>query len=204
MHYTQNAPVPQHIYGYVEKRILFGLDDTEGYEPCVITGVTSIPGRAFHFSILCESGAQWARIPIHCLFHKLPFAGREPVYELGDLQVWECFDWNFSVVQYTYFREMSCTYRNANGVDLPARYWFTLDHTDNGFSLSPQQHKCFHFLLLDDGSGQIAAMPNNRIMWDDPSFVKRGELPKYKVMANVNWYAEQQSIDNPHNTAFTE
>ena len=202
--HTLNASVPQHIYGHVEKRILFGLDDVEGYEPCVITGVTSIPGRAFHFSILCESGAQWARIPIHCVFHKLPIGGREPTYEIEDLQMWECFDWEFSIIQYTYFREMACTFRNMNGVDVPARYWFTVDHTDNGFSLSPLQHKCFHFLLLEDGSGQIAAMPNNRILWNDPSFVKRGALPKYKVMANVNWYAEGHCIDNPHDTAFTE
>jgi hypothetical protein len=204
MHYALNAPVPQHIYGYVEKRILFGLEDVEGYEPCVITGVTSIPGRAIHFSILCESGAQWARIPIHCVFHKLPCDDEKPAYEVFDLQMWDCMGLEFSVVQYTYFREMSCTFRNREGKNVPAQYWFTLDHTDNGFSLSPTQHKCFHILKCFDGSGQIAAMPNNRIVWHDPSFVKLGAIPQYKVMADVTWHAEQQDLDNPHDTAFTE
>jgi hypothetical protein len=54
-----------------------------------------------------------------------------------------------------------------------------------------------------DGSGQIAAMPNNRIAWHDPSFV-RGDIPKYKVMADVTWHCEQQALDNPHDTAFTK
>jgi hypothetical protein len=44
------------------------------------------------------------------------------------------------------------------------------------------QHKCFHILKCFDGSGQIAAMPNNRIVW----------------------HAEQQDLDNPNDTAFTE
>jgi hypothetical protein len=98
---------------------------------------------------------------------------------------------------------MSCTYRNCDGENIPAQYWFTLDHTDNGFSLSPTQHKCFHLLKCCDGSGQIAAMPNNRIKWHDPSFVQ-GEIPQYKVMADVTWHCEQQHLDNPHDTAFTE
>lgn len=201
MHYALNAPVPQHIYGHVDKRILFGLEDVMGYEPCVITGVTSIPGRAIHFSILCESGAQWARIPMHMLYHTKP---GDFYHNLNDLQMWDCMGWEFSVVQYTYFREMSCTFRNREGKSVAAQYWFTLDHTDNGFSLSPTQHKCFHILKCCDGSGQIAAMPNNRIVWHDPSFVRHGEIPKYKVMADVTWHSEQQDLDNPHDTAFTE
>lgn len=201
MHYALNAPVPQHIYGYVDKRILFGLEDVEGYEPCVITGVTSIPGRAIHFSILCESGAQWARIPIHMLYHTKPGSF---YHNLSDLQMWDCMGLEFSIVQYPYFREMSCTFRNRESKSIPAQYWFTLDHTDNGFSLSPTQHKCFHILKCNDGSGQIAAMPNNRIVWHDPSFVRQGEIPKYKVMADVTWHAELQDLDNPHDTAFTE
>lgn len=195
-----NASVPQHIYGYVDKRILYGLTGESGIEACVITGVTSIPNRALHFSILCESGAQWARIPIHYLYHCEPEGKR---HQIEDLQMWDCMGWDFAVCQYDYFREMSCTFRNRNGKDIPARYWFTLDHTDNGYSLSPVQHKCYHLLLLQDGSSQIAAMPNNRIKWHDPSFCK-GELPQYKVMANVTWHCERFGLDNPQDTAITK
>ena len=201
--HTQNASVPQHIYGCVQKDILHGLTGVKGYEPCVITGITSVPSRAFYFSILCESGAQWARIPIHFLHHARPDPERQWFWQAHDLQMWDAMGWEFSVVQYTYFREMACTFRTRSGKDIPARYWFTLDHTDNGFSLCPSQHKCYHILLLDDGSGQIAAMPNNRVVWNDPSFC-RGELPRYKVMANKTWHCERFDLENPQDTAITQ
>jgi hypothetical protein len=83
-HHSHNASVPEHRYGFVDRSILRGLDPDEAgkFEPAVIFGVTSIPSRALHFSILCESGAQWARIPLHMLRHELPEADA-PVHELG-------------------------------------------------------------------------------------------------------------------------
>lgn len=110
--FTQNASVPQHIYGYVQKDILHGLTGVKGYEPCVITGITSVPSRAFYFSILCESGAQWARIPIHYLHHEKPDPERQWFWQAHDLQLWDAMGWEFSVVQYNYFREMACTFRS--------------------------------------------------------------------------------------------
>ena len=172
-HYTLNASVPQHLYGFVQKDILQGLDGDNDFEPCVIIGVTSIPSRCLHFSILCESGAQWARIPIHKLRWEMPrpmILGRpDIIHPISDLQCWDSHGWDFSTVQYEYLREMGCEYRTPDGHMIPASYWFTLDHTDNGFSQYPPEHKCYHLLLLEDGSGQIAAMPNNRILWQHDS-----------------------------------
>jgi hypothetical protein len=87
---------------------------------------------------------------------------------------------------------MDCHYRNRDGVMVPARYWFTLDHTDNGYSQYPPEHKCYHLLLLKDGSGQIAAQPNNRILWRDDSFVRSNpeQLSHYRVMPEKTWHAE--------------
>lgn len=201
MHHTLNASIPQHIYGLVDKRILYGMDGSllNEFEPCVIFGVTSIPSRALHFSILCESGAQWARIPIHMLYHTKP---GDFYHELHDLQMWDCHGWDFAVTQYEYLREMGCQFRNRDGKLIPASYWFTLDHTDNGFSQYPPEHKCYHVLLLEDGSGQIAAMPNNRILWRDDSWVKPGHKLDYKVMAPTTWHAEFGR--NAQDTAITK
>lgn len=203
-HHTLNASVPQHLYGYVRSEILHGLDPEYigPSEACVIFGVTSIPSRALHFSILCESGAQWARIPLHMLLHQLPEPGA-PRHDLPDLQCWDAHGWDFAVTQYDYLREMGCSYRTTDGRMLPASYWFTLDHTDNGYSQYPPEHKCYHLLLLEDGSGQIAAMPNNRILWRDDSFVKPGAALDYKVMAPVTWHAES-GRRNPQETAITQ
>lgn len=202
MHHCLNASVPQHAYGYVAKEILHGLDPEYigQYEPCVIFGVTSIPSRCLHFSILCESGAQWARIPLHMLRWQEPTRERRA---LNELQCWDCHGWDFSVTQYEYLREMGCKYRTPAGEMVNASYWFTLDHTDNGFSQYPPEHKCYHLLFLEDGPGQIAAMPNNRILWNDKSFVKPGHPLNYKVMAPQTWHAEE-GRKNPQDTAITQ
>lgn len=202
MHSTLNASIPQHIYGFVESDILRGLNPAykKQYEPCVMFGVTSIPSRALHFSILCESGAQWARIPLHKVFWTAPT--KDIKHPLSDLQMWDAHGWDFSVVQYEYLREMGCSFRKRDGTMVPACYWFTLDHTDNGYSQFPPEHKCYHFLLLEDGSGQIAAQPNNRILWRDDSFVKPGHKLDYKVMHETTWHAELGR--NAHDTAFTK
>lgn len=201
-HHTLNASVPQHTYGFVCKEILQGLAPKAigKFEPCVIFGVTSLPSRALHFSILCESGAQWARIPLHMLRWQTPTRKPRP---LSDLQCWDSLGWEFAVVQYEYLREMGCRYGTPANELVDASYWFTLDHTDNGFSQYPPEHKCMHLLLLEDGSGQIAAMPNNRILWKDPSFVRPGQQLDYKTMAPVTWHAES-GRRNPQDTAITK
>ena len=186
-----NKSIPQHIYGWVDQSILRGVtEDTGEYERCVIFGATSIPSRALHFSILCESGAQWARIPLHKLRHEKPTSNR--IHDLPQLQSWDCHGWDFAVVQYEYLREMGCHYKNRDGEMIPASYWFTLDHTDNGYSQYPPEHKCYHMLLLEDGSGQIAAQPNNRILWRDDSFVRPNpaQIAEYRVVPEETWHAE--------------
>lgn len=201
-YHTLNASAPQHLYGLVCREILYRLDPKMAgqYESCVIFGVTSIPGRALHFSVMCESGAQFARVPLHMIRWIAPGRDARP---LGELQCWDSYGWSFSVTQYEYLREMVCDYRTPDGEIVPAHYWFTLDHTDNSYSQAPEQHKCYHLLLLDDGSGQIAAQPNNRILWRDKSFIRAGQHPlDYRVMHPTTWHAERGRSD-PQATAYT-
>jgi hypothetical protein len=202
-HHCHNASI-HHLYGYVDRSILRGLDPAEAgkFDKAVVFGVTSIPSRALHFSIMCESGAQWARIPLHMLRHEMPIKGG-PVHDLNELQMWDCHGWDFSVTRYEYLREMTCQFKKRNGQPVPATYWFTLDHTDNGYSNYPPEHKCYHVLLLNDGSGQIAAQPNNRIVWKDDSWVKPGLPLDYRVMAPQIWCAET-SRKNAQDTAMTK
>jgi len=206
MHHCHNASLLQHLYGLVDSQILYGMDESFAgqFQQCVIFGITSIPSRCLHFSILCESGAQWARIPIHMLRHELPLKGG-PIHPLTDLQMWDCHGWDFSLTNYEYLREMSCLFRARDGKMIPASYITTLDHTENGYSQFPPEHKCYHLLRLEDGSGQIAAMPNNRIVWKDDSFITGKSAPEmgYKVMAAETWHAEI-SRKNAQDTAFTQ
>lgn len=205
MHHTLTASLPQHIYGFVDVRILNGGDQRyEGkFEPCVIIGITSRPSRCLHFEILCESGAKWANIPIHMLRWEMP-TKQIPYHPLPDLQCWDCHGWDFALFAFEYMREMSCVYKTTDGRMIPAHYLCTLDHTDNGYSLYPSEHKNYNILLLEDGSGAIAAMPNNRILWKDDSFVKHNEdtLKSYRVMPPQTYHAETSK--NPQDTAFTK
>lgn len=190
-HHCLNASIPQHIYGYVEQGILRGdVKTSDKFDDCIIFGITSIPSRALHFSIMTEVGSQWARIPLHKLRHKKPETNY--VHHITELQTWDCHGWDFSITQYEYLREMKCEYRTRNGLMVPAGYWCTLDHTDNGFSQYPPEHKCYHLLLLNDGSGQIAAQPNNRILWKDDSFTRPNPeiLKEFRVMPENIWHAE--------------
>jgi hypothetical protein len=165
--------------------------------------VTSRPSRALHFEILCESGAKWANIPIHMLRLEKP---EKPIHhQLQNLQCWDCHGWDFALFQIEYLREMACTYKTPSGDIIPASYLFTLDHTDNGFSLYPPEHKNFNVLRLEDGSGHIAAMPNNRILWKDASFVKSNlaAIQNYRTMSPETWHSEEK-IPNPQDTAYTK
>ncbi len=99
--------VPQHIGGTdgihpgdLLEDILDGDygGEAEGYEKCIIFGVTSVPSRMLSFSIMCEGGAQWARIPLHMLFHEKP-RGKwlSTDHAISDLQCWDCYGVDFSL-----------------------------------------------------------------------------------------------------------
>jgi hypothetical protein len=54
---------------------------------------------------------------------------------------------------------------------------------DTEHSEIPHEHKCAHILALDDGN--YAAQPNNRLIWDIPSFTVKDEIPDWKVQTEI-------------------
>ena len=73
-------------------------------------------------------------------------------------------------------------------------YLFTVDFAhpesnilDTDHSEIPHEHKCAHIIALDDGN--FAAQPNNRCIWDIPSFTVKDETPDWKVQTN-EWNVE--------------
>ena len=67
-----------------------------------------------------------------------------------------------------------------------------LDHPeanilDTDHSEIPHEHKCAHIIALDDGN--FAAQPNNRCIWDIPSFTVKDETPDWKVQTS-EWNVE--------------
>ena len=58
---------------------------------------------------------------------------------------------------------------------------------DTDHSEIPHEHKCAHIIALDDGN--YAAQPNNRCIWDLPSFTVKDNIPDWKVQTN-EWNVE--------------
>ena len=74
------------------------------------------------------------------------------------------------------------------------KYLFTVDFAhpesnilDTDHSEIPHEHKCAHIIALDDGN--FAAQPNNRCIWDIPSFTVKDDIPDWKVQTS-EWNVE--------------
>ena len=79
----------------------------------------------------------------------------------------------------------------------PGKYLFTVDFAhpesnilDTDHSEIPHEHKCAHIIALDDGN--YAAQPNNRCIWDIPSFTVKDNIPDWKVQTS-EWNVENTS-----------
>jgi hypothetical protein len=79
--------------------------------------------------------------------------------------------------------------RHADGKNVQhcAEYVLTFDWLDNGFSDTPEQHKCAHLMLTEEG--YYVALPNNRIRWSDPSFTDETQSAAYRTNTRL-WRSE--------------
>jgi len=156
-----NTPI---IDALVRNEFLFDQKQGRGeFTGCYIMGFCAVPGRVPSFQIMLENGSQWARVPIHMLV-------TEPCdpLPLADLVYWDCYGYEFEVVRLDFLRGMRC--RNVLNAAVVGSYVFTVDWLIEGFSEIPDQHKNHHVIALE--SGHIAAWPNNRVQWLDPSWIK--------------------------------
>jgi hypothetical protein len=183
-----NADVPGgHFYCLVRREYLHNLEAHHGeFEEAAVFGVCSVPNRGLTFHVLLKSGAQFARVPLHALAWK----SDAPPRPLHVLQTWDCFGYQFSAHRYAHLDQRECCAYLKHGERADGVYLFTVDWLENGYSDTPDQHKCAHVLKLDDGN--FAALPNNRILWRDASFIEWPEgRPTYRTNTHI-WYAEEE------------
>lgn len=169
------ADVP---YTYCLARAEFLRDDKAGhgdYEECCIFGVTALEGRLPSFQAMMKNGAQWARLPLHAFCTK----ECEPLPATA-LAMWDCLSYHVAVHEYRYLSTLACDVFCSDGVTRRGEYRLTLDWAESVYSETPDQHKCHHVVALE--SGHFAAMPNNRIRWHEPSWIKPfTDRPDYRV-----------------------
>jgi hypothetical protein len=176
----------------VRGEYLRNLEDSHGKVfPCLIFGFSSIPSRVPLFHFLMEDGGIWWRMPVSAFCWK-PDAEAMP---LDELVLWDSFSYHASVTVFSVLRNKRMQYTSRRGKVYGGEYLFTIDWfggdpniLNTGFSEEPGQHKCGHFIKLDNGN--YAIQPNNRIFVKDPSFTVKTEPVINRKLNTRVWTVE--------------
>lgn len=187
-----NANIPV-IQAYVRGNYLRDqVDSHDKYFACTIFGVASVQGRSPLFHFMMEDGGLWWRMPISA-FCSEPGV---PEVDLHDLVLWNSFSPYVSVTMFEAMQNMRMQYIDRNKNKVRGKYLFTLDwHAperniiDLAYSETPNEHKCGHLILRDDGN--FAIQPNNRVLMFEPSMTtKAGELLIQRLVNTRKWDVE--------------
>jgi len=189
---THIADIPKPFYCYVQNEFLFDHESGFGeFTECMVFGLSSLPSRAWGFSILLKNGSLVQHIPLHALTFNAPAIHTHP---LDHLQIWSCYGYDFVTHEYDALSELPVKVYLKNNIWETGRYMFTAAPYNDHYSLNPDQHKHFNFIQLD--CGRIGAYPGNRLCVFDSSFVEAPEKrPKYLTNTRF-WYIEDFEADS--------
>lgn len=180
---VHNLP-PEQVY--IKKEYLYDLKKGHGelVEGIWVT-VKSVMNKVLYFeTLLPEYGALYDKLPISAFVWKKEY-DKDNQLELGTLQLWDCFDYNLTVIEKPILNR--CVFLGNDKKTHPGVYLFTIDNChsdkstiDSNFSELDNEHKSFNIIKLDNG--QYAAQPNNRIIWKDSSLIPEQTIrPDFKV-----------------------
>lgn len=176
----------------IAKRNLTQNEEADGYEAGYAFAIQSYPGRALQFHVLLQSGAHFRHVPLHWLLHS-PSA--MPLEELETLQLWDCYSFKPVVTVFDFLKSSQCNAILKDKRTMSATYWFTVDWLPDsnerpGYVLQPDQNKCGHVLLLENG--QVACLPTNRVAFKDAFFIgnKPDASTQGYVTIDMEWSAE--------------
>ena len=186
-----NANVPP-IDCYVRGNFLRNqLDSHDKYFECVIFGVSSVQNRSPLFHFMMEDGGLWWRMPINA-FCKEP---NTPEVDLHDLVLWNSFSPYVAVSKFANLTNLKMSYKDRSKNTISGKYLFTLDwhnpdsnRLDDGYSETPNEHKCGHVIEREDGN--FAIQPNNRVRVFEPSFANKKDLVVQRVINEYVWDVE--------------
>jgi hypothetical protein len=185
-HLIANLP-PVHCF--VRKEFLYDFESgVDEYEPCIWVSIKSLRSQAFRIeAYLPRYGALYDKLPLHAFVSRNNNLDSSSFLELDTLQIWDCFSYDFTIIQKAFLRNLSCKFYAKDKNFYQGNYLFTVDHSspdlniiDTSYSEWPEDHKSFNFIELDNG--QYAAQPNNRcIFLDAASNPKEMLFPDFKV-----------------------
>ena len=182
-----------HFKCWVRKEYTHNHQQYHGeYIHALAIAVTCIPDRCLSFQVVftgCESdfddspnvhgGAMWARLPITSLVADERLAEWPQRMETHLAQPWDCSSHHHSIIKFD--RASSSPYLcKIDGEFYKGKYLFTVDYTENDIADDPAQHKQSHVLQLTEAgkwTGNIVALPNNRVRATSPALWETGEGP---------------------------
>jgi hypothetical protein len=164
--------------------------------------VTTMPTRCLSFQVIftgsdtqpdeqnVHGGAMWARMPITALAGDFEYEGWPDPMPTWAAQPWDCSSYHHAV--YVLDRCTPCPWlAKIDGQFYPAKYLFTVDYAENEIADDPAQHKQSHVMqLLDAGNwtGNIVALPNNRVRVTHPAWFETGEgAPHFKPSQHIHY-----------------
>ena len=188
-----NANIPP-IDCYVRGNFLRNqIDSHDKYFECVIFGVSSVQNRSPLFHFMMEDGGLWWRMPLNAFCTKPGV----PEVDLHELVLWNSFSPYVAVTKFANLTNLKMSYRDRNRNVVQGKYLFTLDwhnpdsnRLDDGYSETPNEHKCGHVIQRDDGN--FAIQPNNRVRVFEPSFANRKDLVIGRVINDRVWDVEDE------------
>ena len=191
-----NANIPVQ-YAQVRKEYLYDLKSHHGeVEDCVIFGLASLAGKAVLFHCLLPNGAIYYRLPISAFIQRAYDISQVPRMRLDELELWDSFSYYPAITVFDFLAGQECKYLGKDKKFYTGEYLFTIDWAhpepnilDVDHSEIPQEHKCGHFIALDNGN--YAIQPNNRILWHVGNFTTKNEWPDYKTQTS-EWSVENK------------
>jgi hypothetical protein len=175
--YTKIGAIPTHRYIWVDSE--YTHEKPEGLVEAMWVGLTSIPGRTWGINvILRDGGALYRNIPPHAVAFGLEAL---PYWDVTDAQLWNCYSYNFSLLQNPILCEMGVSAK-INKTILHGKYLFSATHLHDGWSDSPDQDKEFIFIKLDNG--RLTIQPTNKVLFIDSSFITP-MIPKLKLQEQI-------------------
>jgi hypothetical protein len=176
MTYTKIGAIPTHRYIWIDSA--YTHEEPVGLVEAMWVGLTAIPGRAWGINvILRDGGALYRNIPPHAV----SFSEEAGDWEMGDAQLWDCYSYDFTVLQNPIMRGMEVSVK-IRDVVLLGEYLFSTAHLHDGWSDTPEQDKEFIFVALING--RLTIQPTNRVRFIDRSYVT-GTLPKLKLQTET-------------------
>lgn len=157
------SELPRHLY--VKVNSAFTHKEPCGMLDAILFALVSVPGRVWGCTVMLESGAVYRALPPHAIAFS---DDAEAAWKISDAQRWDCYGYEFSLIEYPYLSGLDCLARIQCGREIEGSYLFTAVPALDGFSAHPEQSKEFSFIKLDNG--RLTIQPTDHVVFRERSF----------------------------------